>query len=446
MNIPFLKNASVRTEKFIKNSFLILLFQGFNIISNFLLVSITLDFLGVEEYGVWITLTSFVTWFSFLDIGLAHGLRNKYAEAKTENDFLKIKSLVSTAFFSLLLISTIGFSIVFLIGYNLNWAILLNGPEHLKDELKNVGLFMVFTFFLRLVLNIVAVLKTAEQQPSVATFLTTSGNLLSLLGIFLIIEFYNPSFLQLGVVLSISQVLPIFLAFIFYFSSSYKIIFPRVEYFSKSNLNSIFSIGFKFFVIQLLNLVILQSNILIIAHVCGPESVADYSIAFKYLWLLMILHGAVITPLWSASTEAYAKKDKVWLKNIMSRLNTVFLGLVLIGILLIFGSSFFYKLWLKGNVEVDYLLLFLIFLNFTFTMRYSTFRMFMNGVGKIRLQLFVTTIQAVLHIPLAIVAANYFDVYGVIIVSITWTFLNSIWEPIQFKKIISESAEGIWSL
>ncbi|WP_373493792.1 lipopolysaccharide biosynthesis protein [Aquiflexum sp.] len=434
-----------RSSKYLKNTFFIIIFQGGNVVSNFLLVTITLNFLGVEEYGVWITLTSLVTWFSFLDIGLAHGLRNKYAEAKAENDFLKIKSLVSTAFFSLLFLSLFGFVIVFLVGSNLNWATLLNGPDYLKNELRNVGLFMVSTFFLRLVLNIVAVLKTADQQPSVATFLTTSGNILSLVGIFLLIEFYNPSFLQLGVVLSISQVLPILIAFIFYFSNSYKNIFPKIEYFSKSNLNSIFSIGFKFFIIQLLNLIILQSNILIIAHVCGPESVADYSIAFKYLWLIIILHGAIINPLWSASTEAYANNDRVWLKNIMSRLNRVFLVLVLIGILLIFGSSFFYKIWLKGNIEVDYLLLFLIFLNFTFTMRYSTFRMFMNGVGKIRLQLFVTSIQAILHIPLAIIAANYLDVYGVILVSITWTFFNSVWEPIQFKKIISESAVGIWS-
>lgn len=439
------RTSSERSSKYLKNTFLIMGFQGVNILSNFLLVSITLNYLGIEEYGVWITLTSLITWFSFLDIGLAHGLRNKYAEAKAENDSHKVKGLVSTAFFSLLFLSTIGFLIVFFIGINLNWSDLLNGPEYLEQDLKAVGLFMAFTFFFRLVLNIVSILKTADQQPSVSTFLTTSGNLLALGGIFILVYFYTPSIWELGIMLSVSQVLPILLAFLYFFSSSYKLIFPRWKNFSKANLNSIFSIGFKFFLIQFLNLIILQSNVIIIAHVCGQKAVADYSIAFKYLWLIVIIYTSIITPLWSASTEAFIKNDTIWLKKAMSGLNKIWLLLVVIGIFLVLISPFVYKIWLKSQIKVDYLLMFLILLNFILTMRHSTFRMFMNGVGKVRLQFIITLMQSIFHIPLAIILANNFGVYGVIAAMILWTFINSIWEPIQFKKIIASEAFGIWN-
>ena len=304
---------------------------------------------------------------------------------------------------------------------------------------------MAFTFFFRLVLNIVAILKTADQQPSVSTFLTTSGNLLALVGIFILVYFYNPSIWELGIMLSISQVLPIFLAFLYFFSSSYKLIIPTWNYFSKANLNSIFSIGFKFFLIQFLNLIILQSNVIIIAHVCGQESVADYSIAFKYLWLIVILYTSIITPLWSASTEAFIKNDTIWLKKAMSGLNKIWLLLVVIGVFLILISPFAYKIWLKSQIEVDYLLMFLILLNFILTMRHSTFRMFMNGVGKVRLQFLITLAQSIFHIPLAIILAKNFGVYGVIATMILWTLINSIWEPIQFKKIITGESKGIWA-
>jgi len=445
MNLFKFQTSNIRSSRYIKNTFLIVLFQGVNIISNFLLVTITLDFLGVEEYGVWITLTSLMTWFSFLDIGLAHGLRNKYAEAKTENDFEKVKGLVSTAFFTLVFLSLIGFFIFFLVGFFLNWSQILNGPANLASEFKVVGLFMIFAFFIKLILNIVAILKTADQQPSIATFLITSGNFLALASIYLLIKFYSPSFQQLGIVMTSSQIIPTVLAFGFIFSTSYRGILPKWRYFSIDHIKSIFGIGFKFFLIQVSNLVILQSNILIIAHICGQKIVADYSIAYKYLWLVIVVFTSVITPLWSASTEAYIRNDIPWLKKAMKGLNKIWLLLCLVGILLVVFSPFAYKIWLRGKIEVDFLLLIFLLLNFILTMRYSMFRMFMNGVGKIQLQYRITLIQAALHVPFAIIGAKYFGVYGVISVMILWTAINSIIEPIQFKKIISGNLSRIWT-
>jgi O-antigen/teichoic acid export membrane protein len=52
-----------------------------SIISNFMLVPLTINYLDTENYGIWLTLTSFISWFSFFDIGLVNGLRNKFAEA-----------------------------------------------------------------------------------------------------------------------------------------------------------------------------------------------------------------------------------------------------------------------------------------------------------------------------------------------------------------------------
>lgn len=69
----------------------------------------------------------------------------------------------------------------------------------------------------------------------------------------------------------------------------------------------------------------------------------------------------------------------------------------------------------------------------------------MNGVGKVRLQFIISLMQSIFHIPLAIILANNFGVYGVIAAMILWTFINSIWEPIQFKKIIASEAFGIWN-
>lgn len=442
--LKFLRTTNERSKKYKNNAILIIILQGINTVANFLLVSVTLNYLGVEEYGVWITLTSTITWFNFLDIGLAHGLRNKYAEAKAKNNKLEIHGLVSTAFFSLLTISSVAFLILAGIGFFMDWSVLLNAPAKLESQLKIIGLVMISTFCIKLVINIVTVLKTADQHPALSNFLITSGNVLALIGIYCLIGLDVFSFLNLGLVIIIAQILPLIIAFIYLFSSTYKPIFPKWRYFSISNIKSIFNVGFKFFGIQITGLFILQSNVLIIAHVCGQAEVTDYNIAFKYLWVIIILFTAIMTPMWSATTEAYLKNDIAWLKNSMKNLKKIWLLLVLIGIIMVSVSPYIYKIWLDGKIDVDFKLIILMLLYFVFTMRHSMYRTFMNGVSKVKLQFFVSLTQAILHIPLAIVSANFFGVYGVLFVMILWVVLNSIWEPIQYNKIIEARAKGIW--
>ena len=76
-------------------------------IANFLLVPITIGYLNTSNYGVWLTLSSFIGWFQFFDIGLGNGLRNKFAEARANGDYESAQGYISTAYFSVGLISLI---------------------------------------------------------------------------------------------------------------------------------------------------------------------------------------------------------------------------------------------------------------------------------------------------------------------------------------------------
>ena len=43
---------------------------------------LTIDFVNPTQYGIWLTLSSLLAWFSFFDIGLSLGFRNRFAQAK----------------------------------------------------------------------------------------------------------------------------------------------------------------------------------------------------------------------------------------------------------------------------------------------------------------------------------------------------------------------------
>ena len=437
--------GSDRSTKYKKNIVFLIVSQTLGVFISLMLVPITLNYLGTKEYGVWITLTTLIAWFSFFDIGLGHGLRNKYAEAKAQNDETNVRKYVSTAFYLLVLLSFLIFLIVLVASRFINWAVILNAPQALAPQLNILAIIVAGTFCIRFVVNIVSTLLTADQEPSIPALIGLLGQCLSLLVVYLITKLTTSSLLYIGIALSISQIFPLVLAFIYLFSTKYKTIFPSLSFFSKPHIRSIFSLGIRFFVIQITALVIFQSNNIIIAHVCGLEDVTKFNIAYKYIYILTMAFSTFVNPLWSAITEAYIKEDTLWINNIIKRLNQLLLLLAFAGIILILISPFVYKIWLNNTFTPNFVLLSLLLLYFIFYSRSLLYRSFMNGAGKISLQFVVTFIQSLLHIPFAILMGKYVGLPGIVMVMILWAFINAIWEPIQFSRIINKTAKGIWN-
>src|SRR6266542_424892 len=86
---------SIQVKKNILTSFLA---KGGTIAINLFLVRITIDYVSPLQYGVWLTLSSIIAWFSFFDIGFGNGLKNKLTEAIAKNDYLLARQYVSSTY------------------------------------------------------------------------------------------------------------------------------------------------------------------------------------------------------------------------------------------------------------------------------------------------------------------------------------------------------------
>ena len=60
---------TIRAKKNITASFVI---KGISIAVGLVLVPLTINYLNPTKYGIWITLSSIIGWFSFFDIGLGN--------------------------------------------------------------------------------------------------------------------------------------------------------------------------------------------------------------------------------------------------------------------------------------------------------------------------------------------------------------------------------------
>jgi len=186
---------------------------------------------------------------------------------------------------------------------------------------------------------------------------------------------------------------------------------------------------------------------MIITQLFEPAKVTPYNIAFKYFSIITMIFVIIITPFWSAFTEAYVKKDIKWIKKSVQKLIYIWAVLCGLALIMLCLSNFAYKVWIGKSVHVPFslsigMLLFVVIISWNHVFIY-----FINGVGKIKLQFYSSVMESLVNIPLSILLAKYLELgsVGVILATSICIFPRSIWAPIQYYKIINNRAHGIWA-
>lgn len=80
-------------------------------------------------------------------------------------------------------------------------------------------------------------------------------------------------------------------------------------------MRSVVGLGGQFFVVMFSMLFIFQLTNIILSRVQGPEAVTQYNIAYKYFNVLNMAANIILTPFWSAFTDAYIKRDYNWMRG-----------------------------------------------------------------------------------------------------------------------------------
>ncbi len=439
---------SVKAKKNILASFVI---KGVSIIIGFFMIRITLNYLDQTKYGIWLTLSSFLIWFTFFEIGLGNGLQNKLAEALAIKDYELGRIYVSTTY-AILSIVILSVALIFFISnFFINWTLILNTESHMADELSILAFIIFSFFFLNFVLKLIGIVLRADQRPAIANAFGPVGNLIALVCIYILTLTTKGSLIYLGWVLSVAPVLVLIVATIYFYKTDYNKIAPSFKYVKFNYAKDLLNLGFKFFLIQISALIMFQSSNIIIAQFYGPAEVTPYNIAYKLFSVTMMLFTIIISPFVSPFTEAWVKKEIGWIKKTIKNLLYIWIALVILSIFLYLISDFFFDLWItKEKMKTIVissrlkLLLILYFLLFSFG---GIFNMFINGVSKVSVQMYSLLIGAILFVPIAIFFIKYLNwgIESVVMASILSNFYSPILAPIQYFKIINNKAHGIWN-
>jgi O-antigen/teichoic acid export membrane protein len=441
----FFTEGSQRSINAKKNILVLAIIRGCSIAVSLILVPITIHYINPTRYGIWLTLSSIVGWFGFFDVGLGHGLRNRFAEAVTNGKDELAHIYVSTTYAILSLIIIVVLIIFFCINPFLNWSKILNTSPSMAEELSILALIVFVFFCLQFVFRLITTILTANQQPAKASIFDLVGSLVSLCLIFILTKTSSGNLIYLGTVFSFTPVLVLTASSIWFYTHQYKKYAPAIKFVNFHYARDLMGLGIKFFIIQIAGVVLYQTSNIIIANLFGPEQVTPYNIAYKYFSIIPMAFTIIMMPFWSATTEAWIKKDINWIKNAINKLIIIWLIFSISAIIMLFFSNFIYRIWVGKEIQVPISISVVIAAYVIINGWCNIFSQFMNGVGKIKLQLYFGIFGALLNIPFAIVLGKHLGIYGVILATCFLGIINAIWSPIQYKKIINNKAKGIWN-
>jgi len=404
---------------------------------SYLLVPLTINYLNIEQYGIWITILSIMSWVVFFDIGLGHGLRNKLTEALAANDIKLAKIYVSTAYVAIGFIALTFFVILILILPFIPWNKVFNTTSVSNAELLKL-VFIVGSFFLlNFILSLCIPMFYAYQKASLATMRQVLLNLFALIAIYILIRYTSGSLIYLSAFYGLSMVLSNILL-IYYFFKKHSAVIPSLNYIDLSKIKEIASLGVKFFIIQMAVLIIFATDNIIITQVLGPEHVTPYNVVFKLFSIITIAHGIIVSPLWSAYTDAYAKGDMKWIKNTLKKLNILMVPIIIAVLIFIIFARDIINIWVGSEINFPYLLVVLMGIYTVISVWNNIYAYFVNGIGKLKPQLYSAIIASLINIPLSIYFAKSLSlgISGVILGTIVSLSLFAIVGPIQSYYII----------
>lgn len=385
-----------------------------SMITLFLTIPMTLHYLGSEEFGLWMTLSSVIVMLSFADMGIGNGVLNKISNIANDNDGKEISKIICSSLFILFLIAVM-INVVFFPFYKIvNWNAALNISDKHRD-IADVMFVFVFCFSLNIVSSIVQKIELGFQMGFLSGVWQIIASLLSLVFLFLFIYMKLSLSWLIFAFVGVPALVQFVNLFVFVFCVKKNIVI-NFKLITKNEIISLLSVGGLFFILQLSMAMTYTSDNLIINSFIGPAAVAEYAIHVRLFSVIPILLGIVMIPLWPAYSSARVSGDRLWIRKTLGKSICMSLSIAILlgGGILIFIRPIF-GVWLGPQSHPIYLLASLLFLWKILEALGLAVSCFLNGMHIIRSQAIIGVLTAIVALAFKIFLIQYIGVIGVVV-------------------------------
>lgn len=418
--------------------------RGVSILASLILVPLTINYISSELYGIWLTLSSIIHWIGFFDIGFGNGLRNKLAESVALNDYKQGRVIVSTTYAVLFAIFiTIGL-ISFYLAEIINWSSFLKVSQNYNTILIKASQILLAAFCLQMILKLIQNVIQAFQWNALASLLDALGNILSLILVYVLTLTMAPNLQWIAIAFSASPLIVLCGASVFLYMRKFQRVSPHYKYVSLKTAKEVFQLGGFFFIIQIASVVLYQMINILISRMCGPEQVTNYNVSYKYLSILLMVVTIIVSPMWSAFTDAFTKQDYAWMKSIHRKMVKMCGFSVICMFCMVLLSPYVYKYWIGETVYVSLSTTIFVGIYVLILIWGMVHSFLLNGMSKIYVQLCYSVVTMVLFLPFASFLGEAYNINGILSAMIIINIPSSFLCYYQVMKLLNRSASGIW--
>ncbi|MCS0589413.1 lipopolysaccharide biosynthesis protein [Massilia norwichensis] len=421
------------------------LIKVISVVLGLLLVPLLIDTLSPQRYAVWLTLSSIFTWFSFFDLGLGNGLRNKLTEALAAGDRTLGREYVSTtyAFVSAIFLTMLGSFLAFNSLIDWNWILHVDRIE--ADELYMLTSVAFSFFLLRFIFQLIGVIYIAAQRPAMNNIVVVGGNVLAFLCILGARQLSIGSLPIYGGLLVGLPLLMFLILNVVAFRGEFSYLRPTIRMVRLQHVRTLLNLGGMFLIVQIGAVVLFSTYNVMISHLFNAEEVVVFGAAFTYFQLPVVGYAIIMTPIWSAVTDAYAKSDLQWLDALLRRLNKISLLFVSGIVCMVLASPWVYKVWLGSRVEIPLVITISMAAFSMINVVLAPYTNFINGTGKIAVTAVVVIVSLFVYFPLAVFLAKMLQSSaGIMFATCLVNGVGLYLQPKQVKKILARNAVGLW--
>ncbi len=391
-----------RTRQVLWGSLAMLAARVFGMLGGFLVIGILTRQLSSEGFALWSVLGSLAFFASAFDVGLGQGLRNRLASLSAEqgedSEQEQKKQFFSTFWF-LSGISAVLLVIFLVVGSVLPWTSLLNTGNHFSETAVRDSVFVIAVLSLaNIVFSIASNALFAYQQAQLKAVMDAVQVVFNIVLVYLATRTGN-----VFTVIHVYYLVPALLAALTFvvflvwkkWSMQYIGLKTAVQ-----NIRGILGSSLQFWLMSLFAIVLFNMDPALLSAAGAFDQVDEFSIVQKVFLLLIGVHFAVMTPMWSAYTQAQAQKDWTWIRSSLKK------SLVITGGLYVVGGTFFMLIyrwlihWWTGMSITDSVFVLLMLLWSAVYAFINCFSVLLNGLGIVRVQVIMMTISVGLHLLL----------------------------------------------
>ncbi|WP_203296297.1 lipopolysaccharide biosynthesis protein [Luteirhabdus pelagi] len=405
----FLSDFYSRSVKspLVRQSALGMLFNALGVLFSIVTISFLLQYLGKDDYGIWLTIFSICSWINFLDGGLGNGLRNELTKKLVGEEHHQARAIISTGYITIFLFLLALYGILLLVHQFFDWNTILSSH---KLNYNILALFVFGFFLIQMVLKLISKIYYSFKMASMSFLMPMVINFFIMVGVICFKVFNLPVNLwYVGMLYSFIPFLILIGFSIHFFGFIRPDYLPNIRLFDKKYVKVILKNGTFFFLIQMSSGILQATTPFFIALWFTASLNADYQISVRYYSFILLALNIFLQTIWTPLTTSYLKKNVSQLKKMLKQ-KVMFGMLLIVGLVfLYFISDFAYRIWLGKEFSISNTINLASLLFVISVVVSKVFVNFLNATDNIKLQSIISACIVVLYVPVAYLLVKIFN-------------------------------------